>query len=242
LGQNAFLTAALAGAALMQLDRRPMLSGVLIGFLSIKPQLALLFPVILVALGAWRTLLVAAVVSLSTMLAATTILGVNVLRSWWESLGLAKVFLEVGGTGYWMKMPTVFAFLRILGAPVAMAYAGHGLIAAGVVIAVCWIWKNCTEDALRNAALTAGSLLVSPYLFEYDLAWLALPIAWMVKTGLTSGWLPWEREVLILCWLLPFLMMVLARVMPIQVGPWVLLALLGLILRRAGMLQAEGIS
>ena len=240
LGQNAFLTAALAGAALMQLGRRPVLSGVLIGFLSIKPQLALLFPVVLVALGAWRTFLVAAVVGLSTMLAATTILGVDVLTSWWENLGLAKVFLEIGGTGYWMKMPTMFAFLRILGAPVGMAYAGHGLIAVGVVIAVWWVWKNCTEDALRNAALTTGSLLVSPYLFEYDLAWLALPIAWMAKTGLSRGWLSWEREILILCWLLPFLMMVLARLMPIQVAPWVLLALLGLILRRARIFQAEG--
>jgi hypothetical protein len=240
LGQNAFLTAALAGAALMQLGQRPVLAGVLIGFLSIKPQLALLFPVVLVAMGAWRTFLVAAVVGLSTMLAATTILGIDVLTSWWESLGLAKVFLEVGGTGYWMKMPTVFAFLRILGAPIAVSYWGHAFIAAGAIGAVWKIWRSCTDVALRNAALMTGTFLVSPYLFEYDLAWLALPIAWMAKIGLTQGWLRWEREILILSWLLPLTMMVLARTLPIQIGPWVLMALLAMILRRARVTTASG--
>jgi len=55
------LTAALAGAALLSLERRPILAGVFIGLLAIKPHLALLFPVALIAIGAWRTLLAAAV-------------------------------------------------------------------------------------------------------------------------------------------------------------------------------------
>ena len=240
LGQNAFLTAALAGAALMQLDRRPLLSGVLIGFLSIKPQLALLFPVALIAVGAWRTLLSAAFVALVLMLTAAGAFGVDTLTSWWNSLGLATTFLEVGGTAYWMKMPTVFAFLHLLGVPIGLSYLGHSLVAAGTVGVVWKIWRNSTDAYLRNAALITGTFLVSPYLFEYDLAWLALPMAWMTKVGLEQGWLPWEREILVLVWLLPFLMMIMARAVPVQIGPWVSLALLVMILRRARMAGAQG--
>ncbi|SCV00655.1 hypothetical protein CNECB9_750011 [Cupriavidus necator] len=49
MGQNSLLTAGLAAWGLIHLRARPVLSGVLIGLLSIKPQLALLFPVALVA-------------------------------------------------------------------------------------------------------------------------------------------------------------------------------------------------
>ena len=37
-GQNGFLTAALLGGALLLLDRRPWLAGVMIGLLAYKPQ------------------------------------------------------------------------------------------------------------------------------------------------------------------------------------------------------------
>ena len=51
-GQNAFLTAALAGFALLWLQRRPVAAGVLIGLLAIKPHLAVLFPLALELGGA----------------------------------------------------------------------------------------------------------------------------------------------------------------------------------------------
>ena len=53
-GQNGFLTAALVGGALLLLDKRPWLAGALIGLLVIKPHLAVLFPIALIASGRWR--------------------------------------------------------------------------------------------------------------------------------------------------------------------------------------------
>ena len=54
-GQNAFLTASCAALAVCWADRRPMWAGLCIGLLSAKPQMALLFPFVLVATRAWRT-------------------------------------------------------------------------------------------------------------------------------------------------------------------------------------------
>ena len=38
------------------LDRRPVAAGVLIGLLTLKPQLGILFPVMLIASARWRVL------------------------------------------------------------------------------------------------------------------------------------------------------------------------------------------
>jgi len=234
-GQNGFLTAAIAGASLYLLERKPILAGVLIGMLSIKPQLALLFPVALIAAQAWRSLLVAIMTGVCTMVVSTAVLGLPTLEAWLQSMGLAKTFLETGGNNFWSKMPTIFSFLLLLGAPVRWAYLVHFLVAAGVAILIWKIWRHSADTGLRNASLITGTLLISPYIFIYDLTWLALPVAWMAKTGIEQGWLRWEREILILAWILPVFMLILAHIAPVQVGPWVSLSLLALIARRVAL-------
>jgi len=78
---------------------------------------------------------------------------------------------------------------------------------------------------------------VSPYSFDYDLAWLAFPIAWLAQAGLREGWLRGEREVLVAAWVLPIIMAPLAMAVPLQIGPLVLVALLGAVVRRACVRQ-----
>lgn len=241
LGQNGFLTAALAGAALLSLDRRPILAGVFIGLLSIKPHLALLFPVALIAIRAWCTLFTAAFVAIVFIVVSTTVLGADTLTAWLHSIRFARKLLETeGGPGYWVNMPTMFAFLRLLSVPLREAYLGQALVAFGAVVAVWKIWRNRVSWPLRCACLTTATLLVSPYLLVYDLAWLALPIAWLAKLGLEDGWLSGEREMLITIWILPFSLLLIARITLIQIGPWVLLALMWVILRRARMMALCG--
>src|SRR5256885_2593682 len=58
-GHNGFLTAALIAFALVQLDRRPILAGILFGLLAYKPQFGLMIPLVLLATGRWRTLFAA---------------------------------------------------------------------------------------------------------------------------------------------------------------------------------------
>ena len=137
----------------------------------------------------------------------------------------------------WGKMPTVFAFLRMLGTPVAWAYTAHAAVAAVAGGAVWYVWRRSTDWQLRSANLMTATFLVSPYLFDYDLAWLAFPIAWLALVGLRDGWLPGEREVLVLAWLLPLLMASIAIHLHLQIGPFVLGAMLWITLRRV---QVEG--
>jgi hypothetical protein len=108
------------------------------------------------------------------------------------------------------------------------------MIIALVALSSVWsLWRRDVSPALKYAALTTGTLLASPYLLEYDLAWLALPMAWVAQQGLRTGWLHWEREVLVAAWLAPILCIALAKAYSIQLGAWVLLALLWMIVRRS---------
>ncbi|MFX1684402.1 glycosyltransferase family 87 protein [Paraburkholderia sp. A2RI-6] len=231
-GQNAFLTAALAGAAMLCLRRRPIVAGVFIGLLTLKPQLAVLFPVALLAIGAWRTLISAALTALCFFGLGTAVLGTATISGCISSLGDARHFLE-SGVLPWAKMPSVFAFLRLLGTPVIGAYAVHGLVAARAVFAVWYVWRRCADCELRGAALFAATFLCSPYIYDYDLAWLAFPIGWLALAGLRTSWLRGEREVLVAAWLLPLAMDPVATGLHVQIAPFVLIALLVIAVRRA---------
>jgi hypothetical protein len=231
-GQNAFLTAALAGAALLGVERRPLLAGLFIGLLAIKPHLAILFPVALIAIGAWRTLITSALTAIVFTATGTAILGATVLKRFIANLDHTRLFLENGSLP-WAKMPTMFAFLRLLGIPVTGAYVIHFVVAVCAVIVVWHVWRHCQNQNLRGAALMTATFLVSPYVFDYDLAWLAFPIAWLALEGLRNGWLRGEREMLVVAWLLPMLMPVIETFLNVQAGPFVLCSLLWITMRRA---------
>jgi len=230
-GQNAFLTAALMGGALLLLPLRPVLAGVLIGLLTIKPHLGILLPLVLLATGQWRALLCAALTTGLFLLISIAVMGQDTLAAFWHNLPLVRQVLEEGLLS-WDKMPTFFAFSRLLGAPIWAAYFLHLLVAVAAAACVLWVWLKTPLPNLRNAALVTGTLLISPYLFDYDLAWLGLSIAWLGLEGYRKGWLKGEREILAVAWLLPLLMAPIVGLSHIQIAPFVLAGLLGVIVRR----------
>src|SRR5487761_917916 len=77
-GQNGFLTAALLGGALLVLDRRPLVAGVLIGLLVYKPQFGLMIPLALIAGGHWRAFAAAAATVAALTLVTTLAFGPEV--------------------------------------------------------------------------------------------------------------------------------------------------------------------
>src|SRR6202007_3224914 len=81
LGQNAFLTAALFGAATLLVDRRPILAGLLFGALCYKPHFGLLVPLALAAGGRWRCFAAAAASAGGLVLASLMVFG----SSTWEA-------------------------------------------------------------------------------------------------------------------------------------------------------------
>lgn len=231
-GQNAFLTSSLAAATLLCLPTRPVLAGVFLGSLVIKPHLAALFPIALFAIGAWRTIASAALTALAWSLASYGLMGGGAYAAFRAGAAHAQQ-LVVDGLLPALKMPTVFIGLRMHAADVAFAYAAQMAVAAMTAGMVVLAWRRARHHGLRCAALMTASMLVSPYMYTYDMTWLAFPLAWMGMHGMRHGWRHGERFWLVVAWTLPASSQVFAKYLNLQLAPFALLALLGLLVRRS---------
>lgn len=227
-GQTGFLTASLAAGALLCLNNRPVRSGVLIGLLCIKPHLAVLFPLCLIAIGAWRAFFAAAATVLVLALISMAVLGGETFTAFFHGLNEAQQWL-VHLKSPLLKMPSVFVGLIVLNAPPVWAYAVHGVVVLLVAWTVWRIWRVCPDSRLRNAALMTGSLMVSPYVFDYDMVWLAFPVAWLTLYCMEKGWRRFEREFLLLLWADTLFIALLAKQLWIHTTPIFLGVLLCLI-------------
>jgi hypothetical protein len=234
-GQNGFLTAALAGFALHSLPRKPILAGTLAGFLAMKPQLAVLFPVALIAIRAWSALVAFSAAFVAMMGLGTFMMEPEALDAWMGRIGYVQGAISHDGSSFdtWAKMPTVFALFRSLGVAPSIALDLHAMSAAFAGLLVWKVWKTCKSMPVRSATLMTASLLASPYLFYYDLVWLAFPIAWLVQEALKSGWRTGEREILLVSWLLPLGTLFFSSLARFQVAPIVIWTLFLMLAGRA---------
>jgi hypothetical protein len=196
LGHNGFLTAGLFGLSLVLVERRRWLSGILLGLLTAKPQLGVLFPPALLVSRNWRALASAAATSLAFAMAAALAFG---YRTW--PAFIASLFDRTSGLspqqGVELRLETVYGLLHWAGAGTRIAFAVHVAVAVAVAAAICAVWAKPIPHALKAAALCLGSLLVSPYVLAYDFCILSIAVAFFVEDALTRGFLAGERTLLL---------------------------------------------
>ncbi len=232
-GHNGFLTAALIGAALVLLDRRPVAAGILFGLLAYKPQFGLMVPFVLAATGRWRTFASAAATVALLALSTTFAFGPHVWEAFLASTRFTRVVvLEAGGIG-WHKIQSVFAWVRMWGGPVVMAYALQAAVTVVLGAALAWLWRGGASFALKAAALCIVAILATPYSLDYDMMLLAPAIGFCAADGCARGFLPWEKSGLAALWLVPIVARSVALATLIPLGVAVMLAVVALILRRA---------
>ena len=244
-GHNGFLTAALFGAALLLLERRPWLAGVLIGLLAYKPQFGVLIPLVLIAGGYWRTFIAAMVTVAALAFAVTLAFGAEVWTAFLASTHFTRtVVLEQGQTG-WHKIQSVFSVVRMWGGGIELAYAVQGAVTLVVAAALIWLWRSRAAFALKAAALLIGCILATPYSLDYDLMLLAPAIGLLAVDGLSRGFAPFEKTLLAILWIAPLVTRALAEATLIPLAVPAMLLTFALLLHRAmaetGVLRAGGI-
>jgi hypothetical protein len=186
-GQNGFLTTALIGGALGLLERQPALAGCCLGLLTYKPQFGVLFPLVLIASGRWRAFVAAAMTT--ALLAALSWLafGSAPWLAMTQTLATAnQLVLADGGMG-WSKLQSLFGLVRALGGGETFAWMIQGGFAIAIAAALARLWRSDVPFELKAAALAAGAVLVTPYVFAYDLVTLAVPVAFLLRYALAHG-------------------------------------------------------
>jgi arabinofuranan 3-O-arabinosyltransferase len=197
VGQNGFLTASLIGGTLLLMPTRPLMSGICLGLLSYKPQYGLLFPIALIAASQWKVFFTAATVAV--LMASLSWLAFG-SESWQAFVHWMPMFSQAfltEGRAPWGKMQSIFALVRYLGGTEQLAWILQWIMSATVAVLLAWMWRSRSVSyPLKAASLAVGALLITPYLFLYDLMVLAIALAFLVRIGLDEGFAPHELPAL----------------------------------------------
>jgi hypothetical protein len=221
-GQNGFLSAALFLGGILWVDRRPAVAGVLFGLLAFKPQLGLVLPFALVALGAWRAIAAAALTICLLVAMSMAMFGLEAWQQYLHVTGAYQLLLLEKFQGFYTAMmPSVFAGARTFGLSYPAALSVQLAVALAVVVGSCLAIRRTDDPCRRALVLASAAVLVTPYAFNYDLTAIAAAMIWMLW-----GRLPWPAgwsAVCLLGWLVPLLVMAL-NPLGLGVAPLVLAA------------------
>ncbi len=235
-GQNGFLTAALLGAALVQLDRRPVVAGILFGLLAYKPQFGMMIPIALIAGGRWRCF-ATAVVAVAVLAITTTIaFGPHVWQAFFNFDPLHPSRRARTGRHRLVQDPKPVRLGAHVGASVPIAYALQGALVVTLGAALVWLWRSAAPYPLKAAALCLAAMLATPYTFDYDMMALAPAIAFLVADGLARDFGPWEKTALAGLWLMPLVARTVAHATLVPLGVPAMLVMFILLLRRSTVL------
>jgi|SRR5579871_3135756 len=180
-GQNGPLTAALIGGALLCLEERPIVSGICLALLTYKPQFGILFPLVLIAGGYWRVLIVAAIACVLGHLASSLVFGFDTLPAFLHFLPITSQSLLVHGANGFNKLQTVYGTVRWLGLGNGAGWLAQGIAILSSAAALLWLWRREVPYPLKAAALATAVLLATPHLFAYDFAVLMVAFAFLYR-------------------------------------------------------------
>ncbi len=178
IGQNGFLTAAIFTGGVTLLRSRPLLAGAILGTLVIKPQLALLLPVAVIAARLWPAIAGAIATSAALALVSLALFGTGVFTGFLEMLPLYSELMRQDKWP-WNEFISVFAFLRYLGFDQTVALTVHAVIAAGAAVLTWVAWSRDWDGQVP--VLAAATLLIPPYLLTYDALLMVIPIGYWLR-------------------------------------------------------------
>ncbi|HTT79323.1 MAG TPA: glycosyltransferase family 87 protein [Stellaceae bacterium] len=195
LGQNAFLTAALFGAATLLVDRRPLVAGLLFGALCWKPQLAILVPLALVCAGRWRVLAGAALSAAALVLLSWAAFGGDTWAAFLHAVVAAPAMYQSGRIVFG-GMTNAFGAARLVGAASSVAYGVQAAATLAAAAIVGWVWRRNLTLATRAAVLAAAAPIAAPLALLYDLMLGAVAACWLVAARRSPAAAGYEAPVL----------------------------------------------
>lgn len=197
-GQNGLFTASLMTVGAVLVDRRPWLAGLCFGLLAYKPHFAALAPLLLLITGRGTCLAACLGTVLALCLAALALFGT---APWIGFLGTLsetnRIILQQAAAGLELNA-SAFGAVRLLGGPIAAAWALQALVATLALALAIRAWTLPAAADLRAAALLAAAPLLSPYLPVYDLVPLVPATLLLVLAAHRAGGLRRHERALLL--------------------------------------------
>ncbi len=203
--QNGYLSAALILSALALRRTRPVLAGVLLGCLTFKPQLGILFPFLLLFERNWSMIASAALTAVLLAAASVLAFGSDAWLGYFHEVLPYQSLVMRELTGPFVSMMTSpFGYGRVLGLSADNALLLHAAAALPVLALSLLAFWRLRDDALSNVVLIAATLLVSPYALSYDCGGAAAAIGVMALRFAPET--SWRAAILLLAAIVPVIM------------------------------------
>jgi hypothetical protein len=201
-GQNGMLTAGLMALALSQLNKNQMLAGLFIGLSCYKPHLCLLWPLVLLAGGYYRAFFFAGLTILGLIAYTLIVFGFEtwILYSHGAEFAMRAMAEQAK---IWIRMPTLYAMLRLQMVDYTWALQLQIVFDLFIAAIVVIIWRRTQDLALRGAALATGTLLATPFVYDYDYAILGIALVLLLKRATERGWTMADKILLPLAYIWP---------------------------------------
>lgn len=187
LGQVSLLWTAGLVFALHRMARGDVvLAGLVIGMLSLKPQLGLLLPFALVAARRWGVMLSACVAALLVHGLPTLAVGVEYWEKFFARMEWAAAAMRDNGTRQDL-MVSPYAFFRLLGSGHDASMALQLGVSLLLVIFVSMLWNGWRRRPyLMIGALMMAIPLATPYAYYYELTVCVAGAIFLVRGGYGS--------------------------------------------------------
>lgn len=188
--QNGLHLGALMIAGLLLMHKSPFLSGLCFAILTIKPQLGILIPFLLIFCGAWRSIFWATVLTIFLVLISIVAFGMQDWLDYFDqTIPYQTMVMHKWDGSFLRMMPGLFASLRVLEIDPGWAQIIH-MVAGAVLLPVILRWMYSEADRPTKAfILLVGTFLITPYSFIYDMGAYAVIASIMFVNSLnTRNW------------------------------------------------------
>ncbi len=176
--QNGFLTAALLLFGLAWMKQRPVLAGLAFACLTVKPQLGILIPLVLLWDRNWPALLWSAVFTMVLVAVSIAFFGLESWHAYLTSTLAYQRFVMTHWQGvFLLMMPTVFGSARALGGSPGIAIALQLPVSIAAAALAAWLLRQERDPLRRAFIVVCGTLLITPYAFNYDMGALCVVAA-----------------------------------------------------------------
>ena len=184
LGQNGALTAALLIGGLYNTRSRPILAGVLLGLLTVKPHLGIIVPFCLLASRSYATIVSAAVTAAAMVVCSGLLFGFEIWPLFFSETGplMTRILEAPYPQAYHTHAATLFMTMRSLGAGLPLAYGLQLVACVTAASFALWLWRpaNLLDHRSKVAITGVLAILATPYGYTYDSAPLYLAVAWFL--------------------------------------------------------------
>ena len=219
---------------------RPIISGILLGLLTYKPQLGLLVPIALIAAGHWRAVGVACATATGLAIISALAFGWSVWPAWIAMLPEYQAAFDSGNVHRLHFMPTVLSNMKMAGflSPVVEGAQAISSVIVAVLVGRCF-YRNAGR--LAAASLFVGTLLVTPHAFIYDMPMILAAMALFIEEHRQRNATFSLASILVLSLAMLFPLMMVLQYPDAPVSSLSLLMLFGIILRHESPYVVTGL-